>query len=52
MKRVNIQLTRSEHTNAKIIAVLQGMTLNDYLAQAVAEQLRKDAKILKKIGDC
>ena len=49
MKRVNIQLTAEQHTKAKIIAVLQGKTLNDFLAAAIDERLKRDDKILKKL---
>ena len=49
MARVNIYLEDDVHTKAKIVAVLKGVTLNDYLAQAVAEALAKDKDVLAKI---
>ena len=49
-KRVNIQLSEELHTKVKILAVLKGETLNNYLAQAIAEQAKKDEKLLKKLG--
>lgn len=45
MKRVNIELPDETHTRAKVIAVLKGMTLNDYLAAAVNEALEKDKTV-------
>lgn len=50
MKRVNIQLSDKLHTRAKIIAVLKGITLNDYLAAIVEEAIQRDKKILEKIS--
>lgn len=50
MKRVNIQLSTETHTQAKILAVLQGKTLNDYLAEAVEKHVKKDEGLLKKLG--
>ena len=49
MKRVNIQLEDDLHTKAKIIAVLKGVTLNDYLAKTVAEALQRDRKVLEQL---
>lgn len=49
MKRVNIQLKGELHTRAKIIAVLKGETLNDYLASIVEEGVKRDKKILENV---
>ena len=49
MKRVNIQLDDDTHTKAKIIAVLKGVTLNDYLAKTVNEAVQRDKKILENV---
>ena len=49
MKRVNIGLSEEAHTKAKIIAVLQDKTLNDYLQEIIYERLKKDKKILEKV---
>ncbi len=49
MKRVNIQLKDDDHTRAKIIAVLKGVTLNDYLARIVAEAVERDKKVLDRL---
>jgi len=50
MKRVNIQLSVNAHTQAKILAVLKGKTLNDYLAAAVEERVKKDEGLLKQLS--
>jgi hypothetical protein len=49
MKRVNIQLGDELHTKAKIIAVLKGVTLNDYLAQIVQDSVQRDRKVLENV---
>lgn|GEM_PF-800673 len=49
MKRVNIQLSDEAHTRAKIIAVLKGVTLNDYLARIVEEAVQRDRKVLQQM---
>jgi hypothetical protein len=49
MARVNIYLEDDVHTKAKIVAVLKGETLNEYLAQAVAKALAQDKDVLTKI---
>ena len=48
-KRVNIELKDDVHTKAKIIAVLKGMTLNEYLEKAIEKALKKDKKVLDKV---
>lgn len=49
VKRVNIQLPEELHTRAKIIAVLKGTTMNDYLAEILAEGIKRDKRVLEKI---
>ena len=51
MKRVNIQLSEELHTKAKILSVLQGTTLNDYLAAAIEKQAKKDEGLLGTLGE-
>lgn len=46
MARVNIHLEDDVHTKAKVVAVLKGTTLNEYLAKAIAEALAKDKEVL------
>ncbi|MFH1510827.1 MAG: plasmid partition protein ParG [Candidatus Woesearchaeota archaeon] len=40
MKRVNIAIDQELHRKAKVIAVLKGINLNDYLEQAVEKALK------------
>jgi predicted HicB family RNase H-like nuclease len=49
VKRVNIEMPDDIHTRAKVIAVLRGMTLNDYLAAAVTEAVEKDKSVLQHL---
>ncbi len=48
-KRVNIALKDDVHTKAKVIAVLKGLTLNEYLEKAIEKALEKDKKVLDKV---
>jgi hypothetical protein len=48
MKRVNIGLKENIHTQAKIIAVLKTMTLNDYFVRAIEKAVEKNQQIIKK----
>lgn len=49
MKKVNIGISKETHAKAKIISVLQGITLNDYLAKAIEKAVKKDKGVLAKI---
>jgi predicted HicB family RNase H-like nuclease len=49
MKSVNIKINPEAHSRAKIISVLKGITLNDYLAKAIEQEIEKDKGILAKI---
>lgn len=49
MKRVNIALSDEAHQKAKIIAVLQDKTLNDYFSEIIEKQLIKDKKVLERV---
>lgn len=49
MKKVNIAISKDTHAKAKIISVLQGITLNDYLAEAIEKAVEKDKGVLAKI---
>ncbi len=49
MQKVNIAINKETHAKAKIISVLEGVTLNAYLAKAIEKAVEKDKGILAKI---
>ncbi|MDD9953687.1 MAG: hypothetical protein OXR66_05095 [Candidatus Woesearchaeota archaeon] len=49
MKRVNVRIPDETHTRAKVIAVLTGKTLSQYLETAVQQAVQKDKHVLEKI---
>lgn len=49
MKAVYIKIGKEVHAKAKIISVLKGQTLNDYLAKAIEKEIEKDKGVLAKI---
>jgi predicted HicB family RNase H-like nuclease len=49
MKRVNVQVPDDVHTRAKVIAVLKGVTLNEYLETAIREAVDADKAILEQL---
>lgn len=48
MKRVNVQVPDDVHTRAKVIAVLKGITLNEYLEAAIREAVDADKAVLQQ----
>ncbi len=50
-KRVNIQLKDQTHTQAKVIAVLKGITLNEYFEKAIEEAVKRDLALLDKLKE-
>ena len=49
MKRVNVQVPDDIHTRAKVIAVLQGVTLNEYLETAIRAAVERDKAVLENL---
>ncbi len=49
MKRVNVQVPDDIHTRAKVIAVLTGITLNEYLERAIRDAVEKDKHVLDTV---
>jgi predicted HicB family RNase H-like nuclease len=47
-KQLNIRIDEETHTKAKVIAVLKGITLNDYIEQAIQKTLEQDKAISNK----
>lgn len=50
-KKVNITLSLKTHTKAKLISVLNNVTLNDYLARAIEDAIEKDKERIKNLID-
>jgi hypothetical protein len=50
-KRVNIHLKENNHTLAKLISTVKGITLNEYLEDAIERAIEKDKEIIKKLTD-
>ena len=48
MKRVNVQVPDEMHTRAKVIAVLKGITLNEYLEAAINQAVERDKAVLEQ----
>ncbi|MEK6968651.1 MAG: hypothetical protein AABX51_08580 [Nanoarchaeota archaeon] len=48
-KRVNIELKDQTHTQAKVIAVLKNITLNEYFEKAIEEAIKRDFALLDKL---
>jgi hypothetical protein len=49
-KRVNIGLEEAVHTQAKLIAVLTKVNLEDYLKKAVEDAVKRDKKLLEEVA--
>ena len=50
MKKVNIGLKDKVHMQAKIVAVAKGVSMNEYIEQAIESALENDKKIIKDLG--
>jgi predicted HicB family RNase H-like nuclease len=48
MKRVNISIDDEIHRKAKVIAVLKGITLNQYFESAIEQALKKESGLRPK----
>jgi predicted HicB family RNase H-like nuclease len=48
-KQLNIRIDEETHTKAKIIAVLKGITLNDYIEQAIQKTIDQDKATTNKV---
>ena len=50
MKKVNIGLKEKVHMQAKIISVVKGISLNQYIEQALEKAIDNDKNIIKELG--
>jgi predicted HicB family RNase H-like nuclease len=48
-KKINVGLSAETHTKAKIICVLKGITLNEYISKALEKEIEKDRHVLDKL---
>jgi predicted HicB family RNase H-like nuclease len=48
-KQLNIRLDEEIHTKAKVTAILKGITLNDYIEQAIQKALEQDKALTNKM---
>ncbi len=48
-KKVNIALKEKVHLQAKIIAVVKGINLSEYLERAIEDAIKKDKKLIENI---
>ena len=50
VKKVNIGLAEKTHMQAKIISVVKGISLNEYIENALEKAIEKDKNIIKDLG--
>ena len=50
-KQLNIRLSQELHRKAKVVSILKGSTLNDYIEDAIKKALQKDKDLLEKINE-
>ena len=48
-KQLNIRLNEELHKQSKVVAILKGSTLNDYIEDAIKKALEKDKALVEKI---
>jgi predicted HicB family RNase H-like nuclease len=47
-RQLNIRIEEDIHTKVKVTAILKGITLNDYIEQAIQKALEQDKNITSK----
>ncbi len=50
MKKVNIGLKEKVHMQAKIMSVVKGVSLNQFIEKAIETAIEKDKNIIKELG--
>jgi predicted HicB family RNase H-like nuclease len=48
-KQVNIEVPEELHRRAKVIAILKGMTLQEFLVNAIRKETESEDKVLEKL---
>jgi predicted HicB family RNase H-like nuclease len=48
-KQLNIRISVELHKQAKVISILNGQTLNDYIETAIKKALEKDKALVQKL---
>ena len=46
-KRLNIVVSNDLHKNLKVTAAMMGITLQQFVSEAIAEKIKKDYKVLR-----
>ena len=49
MTRVNIWMEKDLHKQLKIVATLKGVTIQDYIEQAIEDMVKQDLELLKEL---
>ncbi len=49
MTRVNIWMKEELHKQLKIVATLKGVTIQDYIEQAIEDKVKQDLGLLKEL---
>ena len=49
MTRVNIWMREELHKQLKIVAALKGITIQDYIEQAIEDKIEQDLGLLKEL---
>ncbi len=50
MKKVNIALKDKVHLQAKVIAVVKGINLSEFLERAIEDAIKKDKRLIEELS--
>jgi len=48
-KHINIAVDEETHKEVKVLAILKGLTINQYVRELIKNGLKKDKKLLEKL---
>ncbi len=48
-KRINLKLSEQLHRQVKLIAILKGITINEYIEQAIEKSVKKDKSLIDSL---